>query len=122
MNLSPTATAQAAALRDIQSALLMKSLEQEELQARQLVRQDLTSAWKAPALSMLMDGKSEGLTSLLEFVPSSIKEEESKTLETSLRDLAAPFATSSSVSGAVDEVVQRALQMLGSLDLHSVGI
>ncbi|CAE7245536.1 unnamed protein product [Symbiodinium natans] len=38
------------ALQDIQACLLMRSLDQEELQTRQLVRQDLGHTWKSQAL------------------------------------------------------------------------
>ena len=34
-------------------------MEQEELQARQLVRQDLGSVWKSEALQALMAGRRE---------------------------------------------------------------
>ena len=111
----------AEALRDIQSALLLKALEQEELQARQLVRQDLLSAWKDEALATLLTGGNgsaqdsvKSVKCLLESVPTSISTE-TKTLEKSLRDLAEPFATTSSVRAAVDAAVQRAMQMLGIL-------
>lgn len=109
----------AEALRDIQSALLLKALEQEELQARQLVRQDLLSAWKDEALATLLTGGNstniqDAVKCLLESVPTSISTE-TKTLEKSLRDLAEPFATTSSVRAAVDAAVQRAMQMLGIL-------
>lgn len=111
----------AEALRDIQSALLLKALEQEELQARQLVRQDLLSAWKDEALATLLTGGNSGaqdavksVKCLLESVPTSISTE-TRTLEKSLRDLAEPFATTSSVRAAVDAAVQRAMQMLGIL-------
>ena len=108
---------------DIQSALLLKSLEQEELQARQLVRQDLLSAWKDEALGKLLQGRKDqkddsggnGINALLEFVPTSIRSSSSQSLEDALRDLAQPFNKTLSVRAAVDQAVKRAVQMFGIL-------
>jgi len=121
-NLTST-EALAEALRDIQSALLLKSLEQEELQARQLVRQDLLSAWKDEALGELLQGRKDqkddsggnGINALLESVPTSIRSSSSQSLEDALRDLAQPFNKTLSVRAAVDQAVKRAVQMLGIL-------
>lgn len=120
-NLTST-EALAEALRDIQSALLLKSLEQEELQARQLVRQDLLSAWKDEALGELLQGRKDqkddsggnGINALLESVPTSIRSSSSQSLEDALRDLAQPFNKTLSVRAAVDQAVKRAVQMLGT--------
>ncbi|CAJ1446714.1 unnamed protein product [Effrenium voratum] len=109
---SAVPTAEATALQDIQAALLVKSLELEELQARQLVRQDLASAWKDEALASLTDGLGDK-EALLELVPTEVQQQSAKTLEASLRELAAPFEKSLSVSAAVERAVSRALRMLG---------
>ena len=114
------------ALRDIQSALLLKSLEQEVLQAQQLVRQDLSSAWKDDALAMLLDGtdgtdesdgngKTKAVNCLLESVLTSIHSSEPKTLQDSLRDLANPFVNTPSICAAVDHAVARGIHMLGGI-------
>eukprot|EP00435_Cladocopium_sp_Y103_P004932 s3641_g1.t1 len=131
------------ALRDIQAALLLKSLELEELQARQLVRQDLLSSWKDESLAALLAGNNgkdpkdpdkhsdkhlqdaggtakaamsieASVACLLESVPTGLASSESRTLEASLRDLASPFAKTSSVCAAVDLAVKRGIQMLGT--------
>ena len=109
---SAVPTAEATALQDIQAALLVKSLELEELQARQLVRQDLASAWKDEALASLTDGLGDK-EALLELVPTEVQQQSAKTLEASLRELATPFEKSLSVSAAVERAVSRALRMLG---------
>ncbi|CAE7948105.1 hypothetical protein AK812_SmicGene21298 [Symbiodinium microadriaticum] len=107
------------ALQDIQSC----SVEQEELQARQLVRQDLGNVWKSEALQALMAGRREDVEVLLETVSSDVLQRTPQSLQGSLRDLAAPFVKAKplALAAAVERAVERAVQLLGDVEEHGRG-
>ncbi|CAE7493479.1 unnamed protein product [Symbiodinium necroappetens] len=109
------------ALQDIQSCLLMRSVEREELQARQLVRQDLGNVWKSEALQALMAGRREDVEVLLETVSSDVLQRTPQSLQESLRDLAAPFVKAKPLAAAVERAVERAVQLLGDVAEHGRG-
>eukprot|EP00438_Fugacium_kawagutii_P011292 Skav202842 [mRNA] locus=scaffold746:143669:146156:+ [translate_table: standard] len=95
----------ASALRDLQAALLLKSLEQEELQCRSL---DLSSAWKDAALRNLLSTGSTGSVGdaavLLEDVPVGIGNDVGDAARGSVPGLDV---------AAVERAQQRAMQLLG---------